>query len=149
MIRGTLAMTRTLFVLWICLLVGCGGGDTAEPSSNSTAEGTATVSGTTTSAGADAPPPELQGVWHAERSGDRVDLNIRGTLYFINHGAFGASGTASVEGEIIRFESGSVCDGVGTYRWTIEGDTLTFAVTEAGEPCDGRLEAFDGVRYER
>jgi hypothetical protein len=110
----------------------------------------ASAQSTTASGDTGAVPAELEGVWHGEAApGDEVDLTLRGTSYFIARGAATGNGAVSFDGDIVRFHGSNLCDGMGTYRWSIERDTLTLAVTEEGDECDGRLPALDGIAFER
>jgi hypothetical protein len=147
-------------VLPLCVLFACSGGGTSldattAPETTSTAASTTaapttttSASTTTTTAAPDAAPPELAGIWEGEVGpGDSVTLSLNGNSYTISRGGSAGTGRISVEGDIIRFSGSSLCSGEGTYTWTIEGDNLTFEITEAGDPCGGRREVFDGVIY--
>ena len=79
--------------------------------------------------------------------GDPVTLTLNGNSYTISRGSAAGGGRISVEGDIIVFSGSSLCSGVGTYRWTIDGNTLILEVTEAGDPCSGRRPVLDGVVY--
>jgi hypothetical protein len=105
---------------------------------------------TTTTAAADAAPPEMEGTWRTDLgNGDRVTLTLRGTDYIIQRGGNSGNGDISVDGDLIIFSGSSLCDGVGTYQWSVEGDSLTLTPTESGDPCGGRLPVLDGVTYTR
>jgi hypothetical protein len=105
---------------------------------------------TSTTAAADAAPPELEGTWRTDLgNSDRVALTLRGTSYQISRGGNSGTGDISVEGDTIVFSGSSLCDGVGTYQWSIEGEALTFTAGDAGDPCGGRRPVLDGVTYTR
>jgi hypothetical protein len=147
-------------VVPLCLLIACSGAgapsdattaaETTSTASSTTAPPATTTSApvTTTTAAPDAAPPELAGIWDGEVApGDSVTLSLNGNSYTISRGGSAGTGRISVEGNIIRFSGSNLCAGEGTYRWTIEGDTLTLEITEAGDPCGGRRDVFDGVLY--
>lgn len=105
---------------------------------------------TTTTAAADAAPPEMEGVWRTDLgNNDRVQLNLRGNDYIITRGPNSGSGDISVDGDLITFSGSTLCSGVGTYQWTVEGDSLTFTADDSGDPCSGRRPVLDGVTYTR
>lgn len=117
-----------------------------------TTEASATTAEPTTSttAAADAAPPELEGTWRTYLgNSDRVALTLRGTSYQISRGGNSGTGDISVEGDTIVFSGSSLCDGVGTYQWSIGGEALTFTAGDAGDPCGGRRPVLDGVTYTR
>jgi hypothetical protein len=141
----------------LVLLMACSGpgAPSDATTTTSTAPSTTAIPTTTTSApvvttteAPDAAPPELAGIWEGEVApGDSVTLSFDGNSYTISRGGNSGSGRISVEGDIIRFYGSNLCDGEGTYRWTIEEDSLTLEITEAGDPCGGRRGVFDGVTY--
>lgn len=147
-------------VLPLCLLIACSGAGapsdattaaettSTAPSTTAAPATTTSAPATTTTAAADAAPPELAGIWEGEVApGDSVTLSLNGNSYTISRGGSAGTGRISVEGDIIRFSGSNLCSGEGTYRWTIEGDNLTLETIEAGDPCGGRREVFDGVIY--
>ena len=149
------AMLRRVLPLCL-LLIACGGARAPSDSTTAattttpttTAPATTTTASTTTTAAADAAPPELAGTWEGEvEPGDPVTLSLNGNSYTISRGSAAGSGRIAVEGDIIVFSGSSLCDGVGTYRWTIDAETLILEMTEAGDPCSGRRPALDGVVY--
>ncbi|HXV72835.1 MAG TPA: hypothetical protein VEB69_15710 [Acidimicrobiia bacterium] len=111
-----------------------------------------TTGAPTTTPAPDAAPPEIRGPWRAELSGfeppmDRVFLSLNGTNYGASWGPESQGGTISVVGDTITF-SMYVCEGAWTYRWVVEGDTLTFTALEPIDPCTRRV-FLDGVTYVR
>jgi len=89
----------------------------------------------------------LEGSWRADLGGgDLVTLTLEGTTYLISRGGNQGDGDIKVVGGTIVFSGSNLCDGVGTYKWSIESGALTFAVS-AGDPCAGRFEVLDGVTY--
>ena len=131
-------------------LASCNGGSTAVFDATTTASAPATtVSSTTTSLPADAAPPEMRGTWRAEITPDDVVfLTLNPVNYSVTRGSNSAGGQISVEGDLIRLFDGSACPDEGFYTWAREGDNLTFAGAEGGDPCGGRRPILDGVTYE-
>lgn len=128
---------------------------TAQPVASTIATPTTEVPTTTeapitTTTAADAAPPEMEGVWRTDLgNNDRVQLNLRGNDYIITRGPNSGSGDISVDGDLITFSGSTLCNGVGTYQWTVEGDSLTFTADDSGDPCSGRRPVLDGVTYTR
>lgn len=111
-----------------------------------------TTEAPTTTLAPDAAPPEMSGRWRAELEGfeppmDRVSLSLTDTNYAVSWGPESQGGTISVTADMITF-SMYVCEGVWTYRWVVEGDTLTFTALEPIDPCTRRV-FLDGVAYVR
>lgn len=50
-------------------------------------------------------------------------------------------------GADIRFFGGSVCNGNGVYRWSLQGGSLRF--TTVSEDCPGRAEVLKDQTYQR
>ena len=114
---------------------------TVAPASTSAAPTTAP-----TTAPTDAPastpalpaPAELQGRWRAVIEAAPAVLTFTATDYTIVWRG-GGNGRIEVEGDEITFSGSSDCPGSGTYRWSIEGDTLH--LEPAGtDPCPFRAE---------
>jgi hypothetical protein len=62
-----------------------------------------------------------------------------------------AHGDLAVEGNEIAFFNAAICgltlpDGVGRYRWKVEGKELRFRLI-GKEPCGGRGDILDGSTY--
>ena len=153
---GSTTVSATRWVLIgasaLILLVGaCAPG--AEPGETTTtstqqpmttaAPTTTTTAATTTTTAEGAAPSELDGSWRAEDDdGETVRLSLRGTNYTIVRGPAEGTGKITVEGQTIAFHSGSLCDGIDTYTWTVDGETLTLLPPPAVE-CSGRAISLD------
>lgn len=78
--------------------------------------------------------------------------SIRATnTYIVSRGGAAHHGTFSVDGDTIEFTS--TCsdtnqEGVGRYRWTLEGDILHFELIGKDE-CSGRSAVLEDATYER
>jgi hypothetical protein len=113
-----------------------------------------TVEATTTTA-VGAVPAALAGSWRAELDDPNADsscLSLRGTSYSASFcGLPGGGGTVTVEGDTITFVSSmAACpDGVGVYKWEIEGDTLTFTEQDPPDACRDRRGHLVGHTYTR
>jgi len=113
---------------------------------------TTTIEVTTTVA-ADAVPSVLAGAWRAELADPNADsacLSLRGQSYTTSSCAStGGGGTVSVEGDTITFVSSMMeCpDGVGVYRWEIEGDSLTFTELDPPDACGVRRALLTGGTF--
>ena len=95
-------------------------------------------------------PSEMEGVWRTDPGdADRVTLTLADTAYRIDRGPNSGNGDISVDGDRIVFSGSSLCGGAGTYRWSVEGDSLTFSLEDSGDPCSGRTSVLDGVTYTR
>ena len=106
------------------------------------------LSSTTAQTTAGSAPPELVGRWRAILApGDSSVLTLSESSYSIARVGSG-SGPITVDGDVIRFFRSSLCNGIGEYRWSIEGDLLRLESVEADE-CPGRADALDGQTYTR
>lgn len=149
-------MRRTLGALVIVTLVaGCAATEVSpEPGAASPmADPTAAVTPTPTQEPPPSPTPmptasavprALFGTWRTTLGGQPLSLGITESTYRIVRGSNAADGSVRVDGDQIEFFGSTLCDGTGTYRWTITDGSLSFFPLE--EPCPGRAEALL-VRY--
>lgn len=136
-----------------CLvLTACGGGG---PQSDATTQ--APTAATTTRASSaptgDPAPAKLQGtrrlVSEGPEKGIRVVITDRHYRVVERLG----HGDLVVNGDEIAFFNAQICglllpDGVGRYRWTLEGRRLHFTPSDE-EPCGGRADILADATYER
>ena len=127
-------------------LAACGGGS---PSPSEAAAGTGPES-TTTAAPEHPLPVELQGTWFLSTATatDPVRIYLRETSYAA---PMGRSGTVEAEGDVLTFTAvcgGTAFEGVGRYRWTLEGDTLHLDMIGFDE-CSGLQSILDDAKLER
>ena len=54
----------------------------------------------------------------------------------------------AVDGDVITFSNSNLCDGIGTYQWSLEGDMLTLTLTGA-DPCSGRTDVLAAQTFVR
>lgn len=137
------------------LVAACSGGQDTERTSTTEAVTTTmapptTMATATTTIAPDAAPPELSGIWETEfADGETLRLDLRGRSYTASvvGDPQGGSGKISVEGDTIEFSGSISClgDPGSTYTWTIEGETLTFALVDE-DPC-GRKAFLDGSTF--
>jgi hypothetical protein len=107
----------------------------------------ATSASTTTIVAVDAAPDELSGTWTTQVGSNEVALTLRGDRYTITRGSASGSGMISVVGDQITFSGSSLCSGVGTYTWSVDGETLTFEASDPMDPCSGRTSVLLGVVF--
>ena len=127
--------------------MGCGGestatGTTGAPASPPTAPASSTSTGTGAPSG-DAAPAQLQGTWKLV-SKENPDKGLHVVISERHYRVVTrlAHGDLAVKGNEIAFFNAAICglqlpDGVGRYRWTIEGKRLHFELI-GEEPCGGR-----------
>ncbi len=119
------------------MVAGCGGGG-----------GDPAPSGPVTAIpAANQVPTELRGSWSVSLGpGDIAVLTLTSTTYRIDRGTDFAVGDAGVTGDRLQFSNSSACAGLGEYRWTLVGSSLSFspAVVEA---CPGRGDAIANRTY--
>lgn len=144
------ALAATVGLLFAAISGGCGG------ESGSSPPPAADTSVSTSVAGAvpgEAAPPALQGTWKlVSKSLDR------GLLFVISDRHYRvptrlAHGDLAVDGNEVAFYNAAICgltlpDGVGRYRWRVEGETLTFRLI-GEEPCGGRGDILEDSTYKR
>lgn len=114
---------------------------TTDPGSTSTS-----ISATTTTTAEGAAPAEIQGGWTADEGNAETIVFLGPTTYSF-HGT-NEGGRISVEGDIIEFHESVLCEGTGAYRWSLDGDTLTFTAVEPLD-CPDRRGLLDGKEFTR
>ena len=123
--------------------VSCGDDGESTPTTPASTN-TQSISATTDS---DAAPSELSGDWRTEVAGDSVTLTIGQNSYRIQRGSDTGSGRIAFKGAEISFLRSDLCEGEGTYSWTVEGSQLRLTAVSP-DPCP-RREVLDGVVYTR
>jgi hypothetical protein len=94
-------------------------------------------------------PAELVGSWVTKLdSGDKLTLTLSDKSYRLTRGPNSGSGRISVRGDEIEFSGSNLCDGTGTYHWSISGNSLTFKAFGPADPCGG-TRVLDGQVYVR
>jgi hypothetical protein len=73
---------------------------------------------------------------------------LRVDSYRITRGPDSGTGKIAVDGDVITFSNSNLCDGNGTYQWSLEGDMLALTLTGA-DPCSGRTEVLAGQTFVR
>ena len=120
------------------------GGTTVATDPGSTTTSTS-VATTTTAEGA--APPELQGRWTVDVGNDMETIVFLSPTTYSFHGT-DEGGRISVEGDVIEFHESVLCEGTGAYRWSLDGDTLTFTAVEPLD-CSERRGLLDGKEFTR
>lgn len=112
-----------------------------EPTSTSTSAAPTTMA-------EGAAPPEIQGIWTIDLGNDiEATMSLSDSTYSFHSSP--EAGRISVEGDVIEFLGGGLCREAGAYRWSLEGDTLTFTAVEPLDPCPERKGLLDGKVYTR
>jgi hypothetical protein len=94
-------------------------------------------------------PPELIVRWRAAvGQGEIVILTITAAGYATGGGFGPASGSITVEGDVITFLKSDQCDGMGAYRWSIDGDSLHLE-SIGPDDCLGRAHALADQTHTR
>lgn len=87
---------------------------------------------------------------YAAQAGERVlILDEDGGFSFSAAGEVLSSGTFSIQGRELTWETDSKCDqgaGKATYTWTLENETLLFQ-GQGQDPCAERAMLLDGIPY--
>ena len=133
--------------LLVVLLAACGSGGASPTDSLASPIATSSTSPVPTQPADDA-PAELQGDWTtASDDPDPVTLTISRSGYQIHRGGGFGQGAISVDGKQIRFFGSDLCEGEGTYTWSIDDGVLTFAL-EGDDPCGNRSVVLVDRTYE-
>lgn len=88
------------------------------------------VAGTPAFAAGTSTPPQLEGMWQYTDSDGMVQhllIDASSIRIFVS-GNDQAVGRLSVSGSIITLYPTNRCDDTGTYQWSVQGGTLTFAL---------------------
>ncbi len=92
------------------------------------------------------------GIFASESGPFKTEWRDDGTYTSWMNGQEITSGTYSVEGNELTFETDSYCDSLGageaTYTWTFKDDTLTFEV-KGEDPCSDRMGTLHLVSYHK
>jgi len=146
-------------VIWAaCILLvaaSCSGGGAASPTAPTTSPSPSATPSPTVApslpALQDPAPLDLQGIWITtlrDGSNQQVQLRLGEKSYGIARGSDGATGTISVRGDLIEFTRSSACVGIGSYRWSLKENSLSFTLSAVGsEDCPGRGEVLAGYTY--
>ena len=67
----------------------------------------------------------------------------------ISHGGGAASGSASVEGDIVELSGNNLCDGTGRYRWAVQDDGSLVLTELEPDPCTARAAVLVGQAFTR
>lgn len=131
-------------------LTACGG--TSSTPTEAAPPATETRSATPT-AGDHPVPPELQATWllDSETASDPVRLYLRETTYTASRGGGSHAGRVAVDGSVMEFTSlcgASNVEGVGRYRWKLDGDTLHLDLI-GKDDCTGRSLILEDATYKR
>jgi hypothetical protein len=137
-------------MLAVMALAACGGSG-SQPSETAATGATSQTGPAATTAAPEHPlPVELQGTWFLSTATatNPVRIYLRETSFAT---PIGRSGTVEAEGDVLTFTAvcgGTAFEGVGRYRWTLEGDTLHLDMIGKDE-CGGRRSILDDATYER
>ena len=143
-------MKRLVPVILMLVVAACGGGTSSTPTAPSPSPAPAP------SPAPDAQnlvPQALQGIWaSALKSDPRVQVTLRLTEvnYVITTPGHSAGGKIAVRGDLIEFFASSACDGTGSYRWSVQGNLLSFTESApSSDGCSDRSSALNGYTYTR
>jgi hypothetical protein len=90
---------------------------------------------------------ELQGTWAKAGSTQNLRILIQPVTYRITRDGNTGSGSISVDGDVIRFDARTLCEGHGDYRWTVSADILTLDPVEPDD-CPGRARSLEDGPFE-
>jgi len=123
-----------LAAVFCAALAACGGDDKTQA-----ANPTSTAS----------PTESLYGDWKTvDSAGAPVTLSLRDGAYTILRGTNSGSGRLKATNSEAEFSGSNLCNGVGRYRWSIDGGALSLVALEK-DACPGRSEVFDGKTYRK
>ena len=154
-IATRLGVFAATLALTACASSGDIGTTIAAPATTVIKTCTTTTDAPTTTRPADAVPDELAGAWRTEPddpSVERVCLGLGANSY--SHSICGGTsigGTRSFDGDTVTFTSKmqGCPDGIGVYRWALDGDSLTLTELDPPDECDIRRDHLDGQTFTR
>jgi hypothetical protein len=152
---------RLLSAAVVLTLAGCGATVTATPEATATVAVSSSVSVVASpvatpkaSASPRAPSPtppdpapaELIGSWQTMLGTEQVTLDLAEHSYRVHRGPDVLGGRLAVRDDEIDFSHSTLCEGTGTYRWSLAAGALTFTPIQK-DACRGRAEWLDGQTY--
>jgi len=133
----------TSLVFAIAIIGACS--DDRQPTEPAATASSSSV--TSTRAAGGSVPVELQGVWQTMLpNGDHATLGLQADSYRISLNGDTGSGTVSADGDVLSFTT-NLCDGVGTYHWSLAGNRLTLMVIGT-DPCP-RSDVLQAAMFDR
>jgi hypothetical protein len=161
MVEGSRRGFRVLMAAVVLGLAGCGGTVSATPEPTGTASLSPSVpvaaSPIATAKASNSPkapsptppdpaPTELIGSWQLTLGTEQVTLDLAEHSYRVHRAPDVVGGRIAVRGDEIDFSHSTLCEGTGTYRWTLAAGALTFTSLQK-DACRGRAEYLDGQTY--
>jgi hypothetical protein len=152
---------RVLSASVVLILAGCGGTVTATPEPPATVAVSPSVAVVSSPVATPKPsksprapsptppdpaPAELIGSWHATVGTEQVTLDLAEHSYRVHRGSDVLGGRLAVRDDEIDFSHSTLCEGTGTYRWSLAAGALTFTPIQK-DACRGRAEWLDGQTY--
>ena len=77
---------------------------------------------------------------------EQVTLDLAEHSYRVHRGPDVVGGRIAVRGDEIDFSHSTVCEGTGTYRWTLAASSLMFTPIQR-DACPRRAEVLDDQTY--
>ena len=98
--------------------------------------------------GLDPVPLELRAAWTTRLGDETMTLTLFERSYAVRRGPNRTTGGLGTRDGEIRFLASTACNGTGTYRWSLQGNSLRFSPVSPDE-CPGRFEIMDNTTYQR
>ena len=161
MVVGSGRGFRVLSAAIVLTLAGCGGAVTVSPQPTATVPASPSAQPAPTPAATpqasnspkapsptppDPAPPELIGSWQMMLGTEQVTLDLAEHSYRVHRGPDVVGGRIAVRGDEIEFSHSTLCEGTGTYRWTLAASSLMFTPIQR-DACPRRAEVLDDQTY--